>query len=230
MNSVPERLLHGIFWSIALNTLIPVLLYQFSKHFISSSELTALILATLFPVAESLWGLLRERQLDPIAVVVLLGIATDAGALFLGGSPQILLLRESLFTGAFGVACFFSLLLPRPLMFYFGRYFMAGGDAKKRATFDASWSLPGVRRGNRLVTAVWGTVFVGELLIRIQLIYSISAAWVLVVSPLLLGSMTVGTIIWSLAYGYRLRQRVLPQLLQTSRLASIQAPPSTRSS
>lgn len=206
------RLLHGAYWSIGLNTVIPVLLYQISKRFVSPSEYVALVFATLFPVAESLWGLLRERQLDPIAVIVLLGIATDAGAMAFGGSPQLLLLRESLFTGAFGAACFVSLLLPRPLMFYFGRYFMAGGDAVRRARFDASWSLPMVRRGNRLVTLVWGVVFVGELALRVTLIYAISAAWVLVISPLLLGLLTVATIVWSLAYARRMRRRVLPLL------------------
>ena len=210
-----DRLLHGIFWSVALNTVVPVLLYQLSKRFVSPSELTALIFATLFPVGESLWGLAREWQLDPIAVVVLLGIAVDAGALLLGGSPKLLLLRESLFTGAFGVACFVSLLMPRPLMFYFGRYFIAGADPAKRRRFDASWLLAEVRHGNRLVTSIWGIAFVGELVIRVALIDSVPAAWVLVISPLLLGSMTVATIVWSLAYADRMRQRVMPRLMGT---------------
>jgi hypothetical protein len=210
-----DRLLHGIFWSIALNTVVPVVLYQLSKRFVSPSELTALIFATLFPVGESLWGLAREWQLDPIALVVLLGIAVDAGALVLGGSPKLLLLRESLFTGAFGAACFVSLLMPRPLMFYFGRYFIAGPDPGKRRRFDESWTLAEVRHGNRLVTSIWGIVFVGELVIRVALIDTVAAAWVLVISPLLLGSMTVVTIIWSLAYAHRMRQRVLPRLMGT---------------
>lgn len=222
LNQTSDRLLHGIFWSIALNTIIPVVLYQLAKHFFSASELTALIFATLFPVGESIWGLARERQLDPIAVVVLLGIAVDAGALLLGGSPKLLLLRESLFTGAFGAACFVSLLLPRPLMFYFGRYFMAGSDAGKRSNFDASWQLAEVRHGNRLVTSVWGIVFVGELVIRVGLIETVSAAWVLVISPLLLGLLTVATIVWSLAYAFRMRERVLPRLSRGGR-ASIES-------
>lgn len=213
LSDVSDRLLHGIFWSIALNTVIPVVLYQFAKTYLSASELTALIWATLFPVGESLWELARNRRLDPIAIVVLLGIVTDAGAMTLGGSPKLLLLRESLFTGAFGLACFVSLLLPRPLMFYFGRHFMSGGDPAKRGRFEASWQLPEVRHGNRLVTTVWGFVFVGELVARVVLIFTLSAAWVLVVSPALLGVLTVATVVWSLAYARRMRQRVLPKLM-----------------
>jgi hypothetical protein len=214
------QLLRGIAWSIGLNTVIPVLLYQFSKWWISPSELTALLFATAFPVAESVFGLLRERRVDPIAILVMLGIAVDAAAIGLGGSAQILLLRESLFTGAFGAACFVSLLLPRPLMFYFGRHFMSAGDAAKRARFDRSWALPEVRRANRWVTTMWGVVFTGELGIRVALIYSLTAAWVLVVSPLILGALTVATLIWSLAYSRRMRMRVLPRLLEQELAAS----------
>jgi hypothetical protein len=97
-------------------------------------------------------------------------------------------------------------------MFYFGRYFMAGTDAGRRRNFDRSWELAEVRHGNRLVTSVWGIVFVGELAIRVGLIETVSAAWVLVVSPLVLGALTVATIVWSLAYAFRMRERVLPRL------------------
>lgn len=207
-----EQILHGVYWSIGLNTVIPVVLYILSKRYVSPSEYTALLFATLFPVAESAWGLLRERQMDPIAVMVLLGILTDAAALSLGGSPRLLLIRESLVTGMFGVACFVSLLLRRPLMFYFGRYFMAGADREKRARFDASWEIPAVRHGNRLVTLVWGAVFTGELALRIALVYRLSPAAVLVISPLVMGVLTVATIIWSLAYARKMRARVLPLL------------------
>lgn len=207
-----RELLQGVIRSIVLNTLIPVLLYELSKRFVSPSEYVALLAATSFPVAESAWGLWRDRSMDPIGVMVLLGILVDAGALALGGSPRLLLLRESLFTGAFGVACFASLAWRRPLMFYFGRFFMAGHDPVRRARFEQSWSLPEVRRANRMVTVAWGTVFTGELAIRVMLIYTLNAALVLVLSPLILGGLTVATIVWSLAYARRMRTRVIEKL------------------
>jgi hypothetical protein len=134
--------------------------------------------------------------------------------LFFGGSPRLLLVRESLFTGAFGCACFVSLLLPRPIMFYFGRHFMAGADPERRARFDASWQLPEVRFSNRLITCVWGCVFVGELILRILLIYCVSTATVLIISPILLGALTIVTMIWTFSYGHRIRLRALAQLSQ----------------
>lgn len=100
---------------MVLNAVVPVILYKLSKRYYSPSELTALVIAALFLLGKSAFDLVRRRQLDPISVVVLLGITADGVALLFGGSPTLLLVRESIFTGAFGAACFASLLLPRSL-------------------------------------------------------------------------------------------------------------------
>jgi hypothetical protein len=210
--------LRAAVWDIALNAIIPVILYKLSKHYLSSSELTALLIATTFPVGKSIFDLVRRGQVDPVSIVVLLGIAANGVALFFGGSPRILLVRESLFTGAFGFACFFSLLLPRPMMFYFARHFIAGVDPQRRARFNAGWQLREVRFCHRLITSVWGCVFVGELIFRVILIYHASTATVLIVSPALLGTLTIATMIWAFRYGRRVRLRALAQLDQTSGL------------
>jgi hypothetical protein len=201
--------LGSIVWGIVLNAIIPVVLYQLSKRYLSHSELTALVIATTFPLGKSIFDLARRGQVDPISIVVLLGIATDGVALLFGGSPRLLLVRESLFTGAFGFACFVSLLLPRPMMFYFGRHFMAGTDPQRQARFNAAWQLREVRFCHRLITSVWGCVFVGELILRVILIYSVPAATVLVISPILIGTLTIVTMTWAFSYGHRVRLRAL---------------------
>jgi hypothetical protein len=204
--------LGSIVWGIVLNAIIPVVLYKLSKRYLSHSEVTALVIATTFPLGKSIFDLVRREQVDPISIVVLLGIATDGVALLFGGSPRLLLVRESLFTGAFGFACFVSLLLPRPMMFYFGRHFMAGTDPQRQARFNAAWQLPQVRFCHRLITSVWGCVFVGELILRIILIYRVPAATVLVISPILIGALTIVTMIWAFSYGHRVRLRALAQV------------------
>lgn len=204
--------LAGIIWGIFLNAFIPVVLYKLSKRYYSASEFTALMIAATFPLGKSIFDLLRHRRLDPISIIVVLGIAADGIAISFGGSPRLLLVRESIFTGAFGLACLFSLLLPRPMMFYFGRHFIAGTDPERLGRFNASWQLPEVRFCHRLITTVWGFVFVGELLLRIFLIYTLSAALVLVISPVLIGVLTITTMVWAFSYGHRVRLRALSQL------------------
>ncbi len=149
------------------------------------------------------------REVNPVSVLVMLGIATSIVALFITGDPRLLLIRESLFTGAFGLLCLFSLLLPRPMMFYFGRYFMTGGDPKRRKLFEDRWQNPIVRRGHRLITVVWGLVYLGEFVLRVILVYTLAASIVLAVTPILLGLATIFTIIWTFRYAYALRDRGL---------------------
>jgi hypothetical protein len=135
-----------------------------------------------------------------IAIFSLLGIIVSIIGVALGGDTKILLIRESFFTAMLGVACFISLLLPRPLMFYVGRQFMTGKDPAKMAEFDARWQHPYARFVHRLITIVWGSAYVGEFIIRVILVYTLSTALVLVLSPILLGAITIGTIAWTLAY------------------------------
>jgi len=206
--------LSGVVWGIVLNAIIPVVLYKVSRRYLSPSEFTALAIASTFPFGKSIFDLMRLGQVDPISIVVLLGIATDGAALLFGGSPRLLLVRESLFTGVFGLSCFVSLLLPRPMMFYFGRHFMAGADPQRLARFNAAWQLPEVRFSHRLITTVWGCVFLGELILRIILIYHVPASTVLIISPILIGTLTIVTTIWAFSYGHRVRLRASAQLNQ----------------
>ncbi len=209
-DSAHKSIIISLIWDIALNATIPVVCYFLFKKFVSPSELMALVFATAFPMLKSAYDLIRRREVDPVAVLVLLGILTGILAIFLGGSPRILLIRESFFTGAFGVACLVSLIFPRPIMFYFGRFFMAGKDPQKRETFNARWQIPSVRRGHRLVTLVWGLVYVGEFIFRIILVYSQPVPVVLIVSPFMIGFATIFCIIWTFRYDRKMRERISP--------------------
>ena len=204
--------IRGILVDIALNALIPLALYRLSKRYVSPSEFTALTVATTFPMGKSIFDLGKRRRLDPVSAIVLLGIGTSALALLVGATPRILLVRESLFTAMFGLACFPSLLLPRPLMFYVGRHFMAQGNAERMRRFEAGWALPEVRFAHRLITVVWGAVYLGEFSIRLTLIILLPAAAVLAISPVLLGGLTVATILWTFRYAKRARERAAPEI------------------
>ncbi|HTT01409.1 MAG TPA: VC0807 family protein [Steroidobacteraceae bacterium] len=191
-------------WDIALNASIPTACYFVSKRFVSSSEVTALLIATTYPALKSVCDLLRQRELNPVTVTVLAGIVAGLFALLLGGNPRMLLIRESIFTGAFGIFCLASLGFQRPLMFYFGRYFIAGKDPAGRAAFEARARNPTSRRGLQLVTGVWGVLYVGEFAIRVILVYTLPAPLVLSISPFMIGTVTILAVIWTFRYRRKL--------------------------
>ncbi len=137
--------LRGILLSLVLNVAIPLILYSLSKRYISTSDVVALSIASVFPLVDSVYEIVRHRQLDVIAVLALLGAIVGIFGILLGGDSKLLLIRESFFTGALGLVCFVSFLLPKPLMFYFGRQMMAGKDTEKLARFNAQWQNPQAR-------------------------------------------------------------------------------------
>jgi len=188
-----------------LSTLIPLVVYEISRRWLHSTELTALIFAALYPMLKSLADLGRHRQINPVSILVILGIVTSATAIFLGGSAKLLLIRESLITAVLGLACFVTLLFPRPLMFYFGRYFMAGNDPEKIRAFDAHWAIPKVRRTHRLITTVWGAALTLEFLVRTWMVLSLSSATVLAAAPVLFNATVLLTFVWTIRYGRKVQ-------------------------
>src|SRR5579863_9226733 len=83
--------MHGLVRSIVLNAFIPYLLYILSKKYLSPSEIEALSIASLFPIVDSIVDFIRHRRFDLIAIITLLSIVVSIIAIFLGGSPKLLL-------------------------------------------------------------------------------------------------------------------------------------------
>ena len=192
----------------AVSTIVPLVVYRLSRQYFGASELTALIYATVYPVAKSLVDLVRHKQINPVSMLVILGILTSMGALFLGGDTRILLIRESLLTAVFGLTCLVSLLLPRPLMFFFGRYFIAGSDPEKVASFNRNWAVAQVRRTHRLITAVWGCALLGEFTLRTWMVLRLSTATVLSVAPILYNATILLTFFWTMRYAKKVQKRL----------------------
>ncbi len=180
---------------------LPLVGYQLLRPHVSS-DATALAAVMVFPLADIAIERIRRGRFEPIGVIALLGIAIGlVGAVAFHGNAMLLKLRESVFTGAFGVICLTSLLAPRPAMFYLGRAFATGGDPKAVEEFNGVWERPGAARRFRKVTAVWGIGLLGEALLRTTLAYTMSTGRFLAVAPLL-GWVVIGLLIW-----YSVRQR-----------------------
>jgi hypothetical protein len=104
---------------LAVNLLLPWAAYRLAlPHW---GEVGGLIASAVPPTVWSIVGLVRFRRLDALSAIVLVGIALSLGAMALGGSARMLLMRESLASGAIGLAFLLSLFARRPLGFYLAR-------------------------------------------------------------------------------------------------------------
>jgi hypothetical protein len=190
----------GLLLSLLINVALPLLLIYWLTGYIHLTEVTALSIASIVPVLYSVFEVIRERKLDLIALFFLLGILTNIVAVFLGGNARLLVIRESFFTGALGLCCFLSLLLPRPLMFYVGRQMIAGKDPERLARFNAGWQHPYARFVHRLITTVWGCAFIGEFIVRVFLALTLPVSLAYSLGSTILIIVLALTFTWTFAY------------------------------
>jgi hypothetical protein len=186
--------------SLLVNAVAPVLAYQVLTN-LGVSSMTALASSAIFPVLGTGWSFARTRRPDIIGVVsltfILVGVATSV----VSGDPRFVLVKDSLMTGLFGLLCLGSLVLvPRPLLFYFGRQFSSGGDPARAAAFESMWQYPHFRAVMQVMTIVWGVGYLIEALVRVGLSFLLTIPVFLIVSPLLAFGVTIGLISWTVAY------------------------------
>jgi hypothetical protein len=195
---VPTLLVDGV---------CPWLAYVLLMRFVPSmSQLMALGVGAVFPMVRGIIEVSHRRRVDIIGLIVLIGVAVSVVGLALGSSPRLLLIRESFVTGALGLVALSSFAWPRPLLFYIGRQFSAGDDSAVRERFDALWERPTARRSFRVITLVWCVGWLAEFSLRVLMVLTLSIPQVLAASPLVFNGITIGLIVWTLAYAERQRR------------------------
>jgi hypothetical protein len=196
----------GLLPSLLVNAGAPFVAYQvLTGNGMGAAE--ALTVSAVFPVIGIVWGFARTRSPDMIGIVSLVFIVVGVATSLISGDPRFILIKESLLTGVFGLVCLVSLLLPRPLMFYFGRQFAGGGDPARAAAFEAMWRYPRFRAVNRNMTVVWGVGYLAEAAVRVVLSFAVPIPVFLLVSPVLALGVTIALISWTLAYARRSARR-----------------------
>jgi hypothetical protein len=200
----------GFSWKGMLITLLPnVILPYFIYQFLTArgvSTIDALIATGVVPLATSGYEFLRNRRIDALGVMTLAFVVVGIVTSLISGDPIFYLIKESFLTGLWGLIMLGSLLMKRPLTFYFGRQFMGGGDPERAAFFDRLWEeKPAFRAFQRKITTLWGVVLVGEALLRIVLVYLLPIGVFLIISPAMGILVTGGMMLLTVVLARRLR-------------------------
>jgi len=197
--------LRGTMIDIALNIIVPYIIYTIAHDNLHLSEVTALTLSSLYPLVDLIREFAKDKTLNFIAGIVLLGTATSIIGALIGGDPRIILIRESIFTFLLAIACFISLAFHRPLMFYFGREFAAGKDPEKRREFSKLLEKKGAYDTFSMITIVWGIVYALEFALKVVIVYTFSIKQSLIIAPVSTYCIVFATIAWTIWYGKRKR-------------------------
>jgi hypothetical protein len=200
------KLRPGFVLELAVNFLLPWLAYRFTLPHLG--ETGALIASAVPPIVWSLIELVRFRRVDALSVMVVAGIVLSVAAMALGGSPRMLLLRESLVSGAVGVVFLLSLPMRRPLIFYLARATVAREMEGGAERFETLWrERPGLVSGMRFMTLVWGIGLTGETALRAWMALTWPIKRFLVVSPFIGYGIYGGLALWTMWYRKTMRNR-----------------------
>lgn len=201
----------GVVLELVINLFLPWLVYRLTLP--SLGSLGALYASAAPPMIWSVVEFAKVRRVDALSVLVLLGIALSIAVMALGGSPRILLVRESLASGLIGVVFLLSLLRERPLVFYLARATVARQEGNGASRFDALWNERAHLRTNlRMMTAMWGGALTAEMLLRCWLAWHWPVERSLAVLPIVSYVIYGAMMLWTIWMRKRMRARETTEL------------------
>ncbi|WP_273945094.1 VC0807 family protein [Burkholderia pseudomallei] len=205
------KLSPGLVAELTVNLLLPWAAYRAALPY--WCETGGLVASAVPPLVWSTVQLARFRRMDALSALVLFGIVLSIAAALAGGSARMLLMRESLASGAIGVAFLASLALRKPLVFHLARATLAREARDGAARLDALWAeRPAFVASMRLMTLVWGCGLVAENLLRAWMVWNWPVERVLVVAPFVGYGVYGALMMWTLWYRKVMRANALAGL------------------
>jgi intracellular septation protein A len=169
--------------------LAPIATYQIAV-LNGFTELQGLLLASAIPLANAAWTLFRRRRLDPLSGILLAAIVVGGAVGVLVNDPRVLLVKDSIVTGAIGLGFLVTLLTPRPLLVSFAT--ALSGDSPERL------ETPQARAAIHRLSIIWGLALLVEAVVRVGLSFILEPTELMAVSPVLAIGVFGGLTLWTL--------------------------------
>jgi hypothetical protein len=200
---------HGaaIFVEVLVNFLLPFLVYEWTYQ--SLGDFDALLCASLPPVAWALFEFLRRRRVDMLSLFAVSGIVLSMLAFLGGGSVRLLQLRENLVTAVIGLGFLVSVLAGRPLIYELAHAKLLRDPKDAEVAEDFAQDRE-ARRSMSVMTLVCGVVLMVEAILASLLVFVLSIASYLLVSPILAYGTMGGLCLWAYWYGHRAADEAAP--------------------
>jgi len=153
---------------------IPVGTYYLLRDAFGLSLWLSLALSSIGPAVRSVAGLVKERQLNLLAVLMLAVNLAGIGISFLTGDPRAMIAKDSIVSSVIAFAILGSVALRRPLMSAGLKPFMTRGQPPRTAAWDRlSVASPRFRRLELAFSTIWGLALLAECAARLVGAYTL---------------------------------------------------------
>lgn len=153
---------------------IPVGSYYLLRDAFGLSLWLSLALSSIGPAARAIAGLIAERKLNLLAVLILAVNLAGIAVSFLTGDPRAMIAKDSIVSSVIAFAILGSVALRRPLMSAGLKPFMTKGEPGLTAAWDRlSVTSPRFRRLELLFSTIWGLALLGDCAARLVGAYAL---------------------------------------------------------
>ncbi|WP_237773468.1 VC0807 family protein [Streptomyces luteocolor] len=189
---------------LVLDALVPTALYYLLSKGFGMGTLAALAWSSVVPAGRTAWGLVKERQVNGLAALILTANVVGLLLSLVAGDPRLMLAKDSGITATVGIAVLLSVISGRPLMTAALKPWVTKGKAERVAV----WERLSAERGQfvrleRRFSVLWGGALFGEALLRVVGAYTLPvdtmvwlggaiAAVVITLTVMISGALAVG--------------------------------------
>ncbi|WP_328608749.1 hypothetical protein OG943_06380 [Amycolatopsis sp. NBC_00345] len=190
-NPATKTMLKTFFWDFGP----PVIVYFVAQMF-GASTYVALLAGTVVSGARVIWVALRQRQLDPFALFLLIMFGVGLVLTFVTGDVRFMLAKDSATSAAAGLVMVGSCVIGRPLVYYAAKRMAVSSG--RQAEFAATAQTPPMRRRWYRISLVWGFGLLAESALRILAIYVLPLNVAADLSQVLLIGVIAALLFWTI--------------------------------
>ncbi|MFF8940666.1 VC0807 family protein [Streptomyces sp. NPDC014864] len=186
---------------LLIDVAVPIGGYYLLKNGFGTSTLAALGWSSVVPALRTVWGAVRERQVNGLAALILFVNVVGLLLTFVSGDPRLMLAKDSGVSSAIGIGILVSVALGKPMMTVGMKPWLIKGQASREAAWtrlrDGSEAF---RRAERRFSLVWGGVLLGECVARVVGAFTLpvdTMVWlgsVVMVAAMVLGFLVSGAV------------------------------------
>ena len=153
---------------------IPVGTYYLLRDAFGMSLWLSLALSSIGPAVRSVAGLVKERKLNLLAVLILAVNLAGIGISFLTGDPRAMIAKDSIVSSVIAFAILGSVGLRRPLMSAGLKPYMTRGKPERIVAWDRlSMASARFRRLELAFSTIWGLALLAECAARLVGAYTL---------------------------------------------------------
>jgi hypothetical protein len=196
----PAELLKGL-RPLLLDVGVPLGSFYVLRDAFGLSLWLSLALSSVGPAIRAVGGIVAERKLNVLAVLMLAVNLAGIVVSFLTGDPRAMIAKDSLVSSVIAFAILGSVVTRRPLMSAGLKPFITRGTPERTAAWERlSASCPRFRRFEMLFSAIWGAALLADCVARLAGAYTLPVTTMVWLSTVLtLGAVGVGILAGSAA-------------------------------